>query len=142
MTEELAAMAANHTWSIVPLPPGKKAIGCRWLYKNKYNSDGVLARRKARLVAKGYNQRESLDYLDTFSLVAKLVTIKLLLALASSQHWHLSQLDINNAYLNGDLYEAVYMDIPMGCAKQVDSSNSKMVCKLHKFIYGLKAMEH
>lgn len=102
--------------------------------QNKYNSDGILATRKARLVAKGYNQKEGLDYHDTFFPAAKLVIVKLLLALASSQHWHLFQLDINNAFINGDLYEEVYMDIPMGYAKRVDYSKSKMVCKLHKSI--------
>lgn len=86
MQEELKAMHDNNTWSIVALPPHKRAIGCRWIFKNKFHADGTLARRKVRLVAKGYNQQEDLDYLDTFLPVAKLVTVKLLLALAAAQH--------------------------------------------------------
>ena len=104
MDDELRAMMNNKTWSIVPLPPDKKDIGCRWVYTNKFHSDGTLARHKARLVAKGYSQKEGVDFFNTFSPVAKLVTVKVLLALAASQKWHLAQLDINNAFLNGDIF--------------------------------------
>lgn len=79
MKAELDAMEANHTWSVVLLPVGKHPIGCKWIYKIKYKSDGTVDRHKARLVAKGYTQQ-------TFSLVAKLVTVKVLLALVASQN--------------------------------------------------------
>ena len=145
MKEELNAMKANETWSIVPLPEGKRTIGCRWLYKNKFNAEGVLARRKARLVAKGYTQQEGLDYFDTFSPVAKLVSMKLLLALAASKNWHLIQLDVDNAFLNGSLSEEFFMDIPLGYnllqseeLANPSGSHTRLVCKLHKSIYGLK----
>ena len=90
MKLELDAMESNQTWSIVPLPQGKHSIACKWVYKIKYHSDGSMDRYKARLVAKGYTQQEGVDFLDTFSLVAKLVTLKVHLVLASSQKWQFS----------------------------------------------------
>ena len=106
MEAELNALSANKTWTLVPLPSGKTAIGCRWVYKVKHKSDGTIDRYKARLVAKGYTQLEGLDFLDTFAPVAKLTTLRLLLAVASSHNWDLKQLDVNNAFLHGDLHEA------------------------------------
>lgn len=109
MKAELQALQSNDTWRLTLLPPQKTAIGCRWIYKIKYRVDGSIERYKARLVAKGYMQMEGLDYLDTFSPVAKLTTVRLLLALAAIDQWHLRQLDVNNAFLHGELDEEVYM---------------------------------
>ncbi|XP_068647970.1 uncharacterized protein [Aristolochia californica] len=96
MRDELAALETNNTWTVTPLLPDKHTIGCKWVYKIKLNSDGSIERYKARLVAKGYTQQEGLDFVDTFSPVAKLVTVKVLLALVASHGWHLAQLDVNN----------------------------------------------
>ena len=109
MKDELDAMEANNTWLVIHLPPGKLSIGYKWVYKVKHKSDGTIERYKARLVAKGYTQHEGVDFIDTLSPIAKLVTVKVLLVLASSKNWHIVQMDVNNAFLNGDLFEKKFV---------------------------------
>lgn len=135
MELEIAALEANYTWSIVDLPAGKKPIGCEWVYKVKYKSTGEVERLKARLVAKGFSQKKCLDYGETFSPVAKMVTVRSVIALAVSKGWNIHQMDVHNAFLNGNLLEEVYMTIPAGFARQREYVK---VCKLHKSLYGLK----
>ena len=113
MDKEIQALEQTHTWVLTPLPPGKRPIGCKWVYRVKLNPDGTIERYKTRLVAKGYTQRERLDFSETFSPVAKTVSVRVLIALASTKGWPLYQLDINNAFLHGDLDEEVYMDLPL-----------------------------
>ena len=134
MKAELQALQSSDTWRLTPLPPHKTAIGCRWIYKIKHRADGSIERYKARLVAKGYTQMEGLDYLDTFSPVAKLTTVRLFLALVALNQWHLRQLDVNNAFLRGELDEEVYMQVPPG----LSVPNSQLVCRLQRSLYGLK----
>lgn len=140
MQTELNAMEKNHKWFVVFLPSGKHSVGCKWVYKIKYKQDGFVDRHKACLVAKRYIQQEGIDFFKTFSPVAKLVTVKVLLALAATHGWHISQLDVNNAFINGNLSEEICMDLSLGyipLKTQADLS-SKMVCKLYKSIYGLR----
>ncbi|KAK3042700.1 hypothetical protein RJ639_000758 [Escallonia herrerae] len=114
MAKEISALEANNTWTLMPLPSGKRAIDSKWVYKVKFHPDGTVERYKTRLVAKGYTQIEGLDFHETFAPVAKLVTVRCLLAIASIKKWELHQLDVNNAFLHGDLEEEVYMKIPQG----------------------------
>ncbi|KAK9077344.1 hypothetical protein SSX86_005681 [Deinandra increscens subsp. villosa] len=134
MAEELRALEHNNTWTLVPLPRGHKPIGCRWVYKIKYNSNGTIERYKARLVAKGYTQVEGIDYKDTFSPTAKLTTLRCLLTVAAARNWFTHQLDVQNAFLHGDLHEVVYMTPPPGLHRQGENT----VCRLNKSLYGLK----
>lgn len=139
MNEELIALESTDTWEVCSLPTGKHAIGCRWVYKVKLNADGTLERYKARLVAKGYTQREGIDFVDTFSPVAKMTTVKNLIAVAAAKKWKLSQLDISNAFLNGELTEEIYMALPPGYTpKEGTTLPPNPVCRLKKSIYGLK----
>ncbi|CAL9000577.1 unnamed protein product [Prunus brigantina] len=135
MREELKALDENQTWSIVKLPKGKKVVGCRWVYKTKFNSDGSIERHKARLVAKGFTQTFGVDYKETFAPVAKMNTVRVLLSVAVNNDWPLFQMDVKNAFLHGELEEEVYMSLPPGHPQEKQEG---MVCKLHKAIYGLK----
>ncbi|KAL5537784.1 hypothetical protein UlMin_045380 [Ulmus minor] len=135
MDKEYAALVKNNTWDLVDSPPDMNIIGCKWVFKIKYKADGSIDRHKARLVAKGYNQTHGLDYFETFSPVVKPATIRIVLTLALSSGWVVRQLDVQNAFLNGDLEEQVYMSQPLGF---VHSSFPHKVCKLRKALYGLK----
>ncbi|GJX51637.1 ribonuclease H-like domain-containing protein [Tanacetum coccineum] len=117
MNKEMDALYKNDTWEITDLPIGRKSIGGNWVYKIKYKSNGEIERYKARYVAKGSNQKEGIDFDETFSPVVKIVTVRCLINLAVQNGWLLSQLDINNAFLYGDLSETVYMDLPEGFGK-------------------------
>lgn len=133
MNEELSALDRTGTWDLVSPPVGKKIIGSRWVYKIKTKSDGSIERYKARLVAKGYAQEYGMDYEETFAPVAKMTSVRVLIAVASVRRWSISQMDVKNAFLNGDLQEEVYMVPPPGV-----SHRPGQVCRLKKALYGLK----
>ncbi|KAJ0579636.1 putative RNA-directed DNA polymerase [Helianthus annuus] len=135
MKQELDALKNNETWELVPKPEGVKTVSCKWVFKLKKNTDGTIQRYKARLVARGFTQEYGLDYDETFSPVAKLTTVRVLIALATSLNWKLDQMDVNNAFLYGDLSHTVYMDQPIGFEEK---KNQGYVCKLKKALYGLK----
>ena len=135
MDAEYAAFIQRETWTMVPRPLDANVVSCKWVYSLKYNPDGSIARYKARLVARGFSQAYGLDYHETFSLVARLSSIRVLFSIALDQSWPLHQLDVSNAFLYGDLAEEVFMDQPPGYVAQGESSE---VCLLKKAIYGLK----
>ncbi|XP_019190296.1 PREDICTED: uncharacterized protein LOC109184713 [Ipomoea nil] len=125
MRAEIQALQDNNTWVLTELPPGKNPIGCKWVYKVKLKADGSIERYKARLVAKGYTKQLGVDYLETLSPVARMTTIRTFLAIAMIKGWHVHhQLDINNAFLHGDLEEDVYMTLPPGF--QSDKPNQQL----------------
>ncbi|CAL1392356.1 unnamed protein product [Linum trigynum] len=134
MKQEIEALEANQTWELTTLPPGKKAIDSKWVYKVKFKPSGDIERFKARLVAKGFTQIPGVDYHDTFAPVAKMVTVRSLIAVAALRNWPLHQLDVNNAFLHGDLDEEVYMKMPEGFGQP----NDTRVCRLKRSLYGLK----
>jgi hypothetical protein len=96
------------------LPKDKKTIGCKWVYKVKHNADGSVSRYKARLVAKGYAQTYGIDYEETYSPIAKMTIVKTIIVMAVAKGWSLYQMDVKNAFLDGDLQEEVYMEQPPG----------------------------
>jgi hypothetical protein len=136
MNEEMKSLKKNNTWELVDCPPGKKIVGCRWVYTVKYKADGTIERFKARLVAKGYTQTYGVDYNETFAPVAKVNTIRVLLSLAANFDWPLQQFDVKNAFLHGELTEEVYMELPSGC--NIPKACERKVCRLNKSLYGLK----
>jgi Reverse transcriptase (RNA-dependent DNA polymerase) len=119
----------------VSLPPGKKAIGCKWVFTVKQNPEGRVERYKARLVAKGYSQTYGIDYDETFAPVAKMSTVRTLISLVANGGWKLYQLDVKNVFLHGDLLEEVYMEVPPGFGTKQTVGK---VCRLKKSLYGLK----
>ena len=114
MKEELDALSKNHTWDLVTLPPGKSVVGCKWINKIKTHFDGSIEHYKARLVAKGFTQEYGIDYEETFAPVAHISSVCAILAVAAASKWDLFQMDVKNAFLNGDLSEKVYMQPPPG----------------------------
>ena len=135
MNAEYAAFLQRETCQLIPRPSDVNVVSCKWVYSLKYNPDGSIARYKARLVAREFSQAYGLDYTKTFSLVARLSSIRVLFSVALNQAWSLHQLDVSNAFLYGDLAEQVYMEQPHGYVAQ---GESYMVCLLKKAIYGLK----
>jgi hypothetical protein len=123
MDEEMADLDANATWGLVTLLKDKKAIRCKWVYKVKHNADGSMNRYKARLVAKGYAQMYGIDYEETYSLVAKMTTIRAIITMAAVKGWSLHQMDVKNVFLHGDLQEEMYMEQPPGYVDQCRNPN-------------------
>ena len=104
MDDEMVALDENETQNLVQFPEGKKSIGCKWIYKIKYNVDGSVSRHKARLVAKGYVQTYGIDFGETFNPVAKMATIQATIALATSKGWVLHQMDVKNVFLHVEIF--------------------------------------
>eukprot|EP00253_Pinus_taeda_P032296 PITA_32296 len=135
MQKEYDALIKNGTWKLVHHPLGTKPIGCKWVYKNMYKVDGSLDKHKARLVVNGFAQKKGVDYEETFTPIAKWVTIRTLFALAAQNGWKVHQMDVKTAFSNGDLKENVFMSQP---EEFVVKGHEHKVCKLVKSLYGLK----
>lgn len=133
MNKELSTLQKTYIWDLVLLLPGKSTNDSCWVYKIKTKSDGSVERYMVGLVAKGFLLQCGMDYEKTFALIAKITIVCILIAVASIFQWHISQMDIKNAFLNGDLYEEVYMVPPPSV-----SHNHGEVCKLKKTLYVLK----
>lgn len=131
--EELDALKKNNTWTLTELPKGRRAISCKWVFRMKPENGREMFRYKARLVAKGYCQRYGFDYTETYSPVAKMDTLRVLLAAANQERMLIHQLDVKTAFLNGRLNEEIYMCQPEGLEYQ-----NGLVCRLNKSLYGLK----
>lgn len=134
MDDEYRAQIENNTWELVELPPGRKAIGCKWIFKTKEDERGNIVRHKARLVAQGFNQKYGVDFDEVFAPVAKQVTLRTLLTVASRRQMFVKHMDVKTAYLHGKLDETIYMRQPEGYSM----GGPNTVCLLKRSIYGLK----
>ncbi|GJW45099.1 retrovirus-related pol polyprotein from transposon TNT 1-94 [Tanacetum coccineum] len=135
MQEELYQSVANDIWELVPQPRNMTIIGTKWVFRNKLDENGIVSRNKARLVAQGYNQQEGIDYDETYAPVARLESIRILLAYACALDFKLFQMDVKSAFLNGFINEEVYVAQPPGF---IDFEKPDHVYKLKKALYGLK----
>ncbi|KAH9776932.1 hypothetical protein KPL71_006858 [Citrus sinensis] len=137
MNQEMESMyfKKKKVWELVEAPNGVKPIGCKWIYKRKRGVDGNVETFKARLVAEGFTQKGGINYKETFSPVAMLKSIRILLSIAAVLDYEIWQMDVKTAFLNGHLEENIYMQQPDGF---IQKGQEHMVCKLQRSIYGLK----
>ncbi|XP_062544965.1 uncharacterized protein LOC134211764 isoform X1 [Armigeres subalbatus] len=135
MRDEYEALIANDTWTLTELPPGRKPIKCKWVYKTKYDANGNVDRHKARLVVKGFSQRKGVDYDETYSPMVRHSSLRYLFALSAKHGFYIDQMDATTAFLQGELTEEIYMEQP-SCFER--STKRNLVCRLNKALYGLK----
>ncbi|GKE04122.1 putative ribonuclease H-like domain-containing protein, partial [Tanacetum coccineum] len=134
MQEELLQFKIQKVWTLVDLPYGKKAIGTKWVYRNKKDERGIVVRNKAKLVAQGYKQEEGIDYDEVFAHVARIEAIRLFLAYASFMNFLVYQMDVKSAFLYDSIEEEVYVSQPPGF---VDPEFPKKIYKVEKALYDL-----
>ena len=135
MLSEMKSLNDNEVWELVKLPEGRKAIGCKWIFKTKVDGDGNIERYKARLVAQGFTQKFGVDYDQTFSPVVSFESVRSIIAIAAKNGLKLHQMDVKTAFLNGELKEEIFLKQPEGF---VVKGHEDYVCKLKRSIYGLK----
>ena len=136
MDMEMESLYKNDVWELVELP---KAVGSKWVFKLKTDSNEYVERHKAQLVAQDFAQKHSLDYDETFSPVIRFESLRTVIALAVQNDLELHQMDVTTAFLNGELDKEVYMHQPEG---YVTEGHEHLVCKLKRSIYGLKQSPH
>ncbi len=134
MREEYDSLMTKNTWTLVPLPAGRKPVSCKWVFKIKQGANGEVERYKARLVARGFTQTYGVDYNEMFAPVAKFTSIRCIFALAALEDMEIHRMDVKIAFLNGELEEEIYMEQPQGFMHQ---GSEHLVCKLQKSLYGL-----
>jgi hypothetical protein len=135
MSDEMASIVENGTWELADLPAGHRPIGLKWIFKVKRDESGAVQKHKARLVAKGFVQRHGIDYDEVYAPVARLESVRRLLALVGHSGWQVHHMDVKTAFLNGELNEEVYVSQPPG----FEAPNRRgKVLRLHKALYGLK----
>ncbi|KAL0325017.1 UNVERIFIED_CONTAM: Retrovirus-related Pol polyprotein from transposon TNT 1-94 [Sesamum radiatum] len=135
VNDEMDSIIGNNTWVLVNLPPGCKPLGYKWIFKKKMKVDGTIEKFNARLVIQGFRQRPGIDYFNIYAPIARISTIRLLIALASIQNLVIHQMDVKTTFLNEDLDKEVYMKQPEGF---IMPGNEHKVCKLVKSLYGVK----
>ncbi|GJX83422.1 zinc finger, CCHC-type containing protein [Tanacetum coccineum] len=133
--DEIGSIMENNTWVLSDAPLGCKPLGCKWIFKRKMKTDGIIDKFKARLVIQGFRQKEGIDYFDTYAPVALITTIRLLLALAAIHNLVIHQMDVKTTFLNGDLEEEVYMKQPEGILCQVVLSSGFLLNQYDKCVY-------
>ena len=136
MNEELSTLAELNVWTLVPPPTNARVIPTKWVFTKKFHPDGTLRKHKARLVVSGNRQTQGEDYVSSFSPVVKHSSVRLLLALAAKRDYHVSFIDVTNAYGWGTLSEETYCKQPPGF-EQTTPQGEPLVCRLHKSLYGL-----
>ena len=133
MQEKFNSLQENETWELVPLPPNRKLVQCKWVYRTKVVFYGSDIKYNSRLVSKGFFQVHGVDYTDTFAPVAKMDSIRLVLAISTSKRWEVHHMDVKSEFLHGELQDSLY--IQQTKCFQEDPS---LVCRLKKSRYGLK----
>ena len=133
MNSELKARAINVSWTLVRRTSGTRPIGCLWVFAKKRNEQRQVVRYKARLVAKGFKQKFGVDFFETYSPVANMNSIRVVLSVVVAKVYVTQQLDADTAFLNSDLKEQVFMEVSYGI-----TNVQNMICKLDKANYGLR----
>jgi hypothetical protein len=134
MIEELRAIEENHTWEVIDLPVGHRPIGLKWVYKAKKDESGCVVKHKAHLVARGFVQKQGIDFEEVFAPVARMESVRLILAVAAHEGWKVHHMDVKSAFLNGELAEEVHVRQPPGFAL----GDADQVLHLKKALYGLR----
>jgi len=134
MQEEYDSLMTNHTWTLVPLPTGRKPISYKRVFKIRQGANGEVECYKAKLKARGFTQTYRMDYNETFAPIAKFTSIHCILSLATLEDMEIPQMDVKITFLNGELKEEIYMEQLQGFMHQ---RGEHLVCMLHKSLYGL-----
>lgn len=135
VNEEMEAIKKNGMWELMELLEGGKKVGVKWVYKTKFNENGEVDKYKVRLVVKGYAQQHGVAYTEVFAPVARMQTIRLVVAFVAQKGWTIYQLDVKSVFLHGELHETIFLEQPCG---YLQKRNENMVYKLKNALYGLK----